>query len=72
MSLGTKIAEKIPNRVIEYVSEHPTTLTVATFALCVVTLSLFHAATELDIYANDYRRARLGDMQRAVSESLGG
>lgn len=72
MSLGTKISDKIPDRVIEYASEHPTTLTVATFALCVITLALFHGATELDIRANDYRRARLGEWQRAASESLGG
>jgi hypothetical protein len=72
MSLGTKIADKIPDSVLVYVTEHPTALTVVTFALTVVTLSLFYTACDLDIRANDFRRARLGEMQRAASEALGG
>lgn len=72
MSLGAKIAEGIPDSVYEYVNDHPTVLTIVTFALCSVTLALFYSATELDVQANNWRRARLGEMQRAVSESLGG
>jgi hypothetical protein len=72
MSLGTKIAGRVPVAVIEYVNEHPTVLTIATFALSTLALALFYTATELDIRANDFRRARLGELQRAVSESLGG
>jgi hypothetical protein len=72
MSLGTKIAGKIPDSVLEYAAEHPTVLTVVTFALTVVTLSLFYTATDLDIRANNYRRARLGELQKAASEALGG
>jgi len=72
VSLGEKIADRVPDSVLEFVSDHPTVLTVATFALCTVTLTLFYAATELDIRANDYRRVRLGEMQLAVSEALGG
>lgn len=72
MSLGEKIADRIPDSAIEYVVEHPTVLTVGTFALCAVTLALFHMATELDVRANDFRRARLGELQLAASEALGG
>lgn len=72
MSLGEKIADSIPESVIEYVTDHPTVLTVATFALCVVTLALFHTATELDVRATDFRRARIGARQLAASEALGG
>lgn len=72
MSLGTKIAGKIPDSVIEYVTDHPTVLTVATFALCTIILAAFHLATELDVRACDFRRARIGAMQLARSEALGG
>lgn len=72
MTIGTKIAGKIPDSVIVYAAEHPTALCAGTFALTVLTLALFHAATELDIRACDYRRARLADAQIAASEALGG
>lgn len=72
MSLGEKIADRVPDSVIEYVTEHPLVLTGLTFALCTITLALFQVATELDIRANDFRRARLGEVQRAASEALGG
>lgn len=72
MSLGTKITDAIPDSFYEYVNDHPMVLTAVTFGLCVVTLALFHEAAELDVRANDWRRERLGEMQRAVSESLGG
>lgn len=72
MSLGQQIADKIPDSAIEYLTDHPTVLTVGTFALTVITLALFHTATELDIRACDFRRARIGEMQLAASEALGG
>lgn len=72
MSIGEKIADAIPDSVIGYVNEHPMVLTAATFVLCSITLALFHVATELDVRANDFRRARLGEVQRAASEALGG
>lgn len=72
MTLGEKIAAAVPDSALEYVADHPTILTVATFALCAITMAVFHAAVELDIRACDYRRARLGEMQLARSEALGG
>ena len=72
MSLGTKIADKIPDSVLVYADEHPTVLTVVTFALTVVTLSLFYVATDLDIRANAFRRASIAAKQPAASEALGG
>jgi hypothetical protein len=72
MSLGEKIADAIPESVIAYVYERPLVLTIATGALVVITGALFMQATELDVLACQFRRARLGEIQRAASESLGG
>jgi hypothetical protein len=72
MSIGTKIAARVPDSIVLYVAEHPTALCVGTFALTVVTLSLFVAATELDVRATIWRKAQLGEIQRAASEALGG
>ena len=72
MSLGTKIAGKIPDSVIEFANEHPKAVTAATLTLYAVALFVFLSATDLDIRANQWRRARIGEMQRATSEALGG
>lgn len=72
MSLGTKIADSIPEPVITYVYDHPRVLTVVTAALVIITSALAMSAVQLDVRACDFRRARLGEMQRAVSEALGG
>jgi len=63
---------KIPDPVIKYVTDHPTAACVGTFVLLTVTASLLYTAMELDIRANDFRKARLADVQIAASEALGG
>jgi hypothetical protein len=72
MSLGTKIAVRVPDRVIEYVHEHPRALTIGTATLVAVSITLLLMAEELDTRANLWREARLAEMQLAVSEALGG
>jgi hypothetical protein len=72
LTIGSKIAVKVPGSVIEYANDHPTVVTFATFALCTVALALFITATELDIRAGHWRASRLADMQLAASEALGG
>ena len=47
-------------------------LTAATAALVIITSALAMSAVQLDLRACDFRRARLGEMQRAASEALGG
>jgi hypothetical protein len=63
---------KIPDKVLQYGNDHPTALCVVTFVLLTVTASLLYTAMELDIRANDFRKARLADVQIAASEALGG
>lgn len=72
MTLGTKIAARVPDRVVEYAAEHPKAVCVGTFALTVVTLSLFIVATDLDLRANAWRKACVAEAQLAASEALGG
>jgi hypothetical protein len=72
VSIGEKIADAIPDSLIEYLTEHPTVLCAGTFALTVLTCALFETAIRLDVRACDYRKARIGQAQRAASEALGG
>lgn len=72
MSLGEKIADSIPEPVIAYAYEHPRVLTIATAALVIITSALAMSAVQLDLRACDFRKARLGEIQRAASEALGG
>jgi hypothetical protein len=72
MSLGEKIADSIPEPVIVYVHEHPRVLTIVTGALVVVTMALAVSAAQLDAQAGAWRKARLGEIQIAASEALGG
>lgn len=72
MSLGEKIAGAIPDSLIEYMHDHPRVLTVVTGAMVILAIALQISATELDVRAHDFRRARLGDAQRLASEALGG
>jgi hypothetical protein len=72
MSLGEKIAGAVPDSLIEFVHDHPRVLTAVTAAMVVLSIAMQMAATELDVRANDFRRARLGEIQRAASEALGG
>ena len=72
MSIGEKIADSIPESVIAYVHEHPRVLTIATAALVIITSALAMSAVQIDLRANDFRRARVGEIQRAASEALGG
>jgi hypothetical protein len=72
MGLIDKIGDAIREPVLEHVQAHPRTLTIATGALVILTCALFMSAMELDVHANDWRRARLGEIQLAASEALGG
>ena len=72
MRLGEKIADSIPDSVIEFVHDHPLVLTFATGVLVIVTTALSMSAIALDVRAVDWRRARVGDLQRAASEAHGG
>jgi hypothetical protein len=55
-----------------YFADHPRALTFLTGALVVITGALFMRAVELDVRAYDFKAMRLGEMQRAASEALGG
>jgi hypothetical protein len=72
MSLGEKITDAIPAPVMSYFNEHPRALCVVTGAMVVLSIALMLTADELDVRANQFRRMRLGEMQRAASEALGG
>ena len=72
MSIGEKIADAVPDEVYEYFREHPRALCVLSGVLLCVSIGLMLTADELDVRANQFRRARLGEIQRAASEALGG
>jgi hypothetical protein len=72
MSVGEKIADAVPEPVMAYFYEHPRVLCALTAGLVVGSIALMLTADELDVRANDFRRLRLGEMQRAASEVLGG
>lgn len=72
MSIGEKIADSIPEPAIAYVREHPRVLTAVTAALVIITMALAMSAAQLDARAIDWRKARVGEIQRAASEALGG
>lgn len=72
MSVGEKIADAIPEPVIAYFHAHPRALCALTAGLVIVSIAAMLTADELDVRANQFRRARLGELQRAASEALGG
>lgn len=72
MTIGQKIASSVPEPVVTYFYDHPRVLTVVTGTLVVVSIALMLTADELDIRAHQFKSARLGEMQRSVSEALGG
>lgn len=72
MSIGERIAGVIPDSLIEYMHDHPRVLTAVTGAMVILAIALQISATELDMRANDFRRARIGEIQRTASEALGG
>jgi hypothetical protein len=72
VNIGEKIADAIPDGLVRYFVTHPRALCVLTGAAVCLSIGLMLAADELDVRANMYRRARLGEMQRRASEALGG
>ena len=72
MSVGEKIADAVPDGVIEYFREHPRALCGLTGALVVVSIALLLTVDELDVRANQFRRTCVGEIQKAASEALGG
>lgn len=72
MSLGEKIAESVPGPVITWFYEHPRAVCALTGLLFAVSVTAMLTASELDVHANDWRKARLGEIQIAASEALGG
>lgn len=72
MSLGEKIAEKVPDSVIEYVHEHPRVLYVVTLPLLAYAVYNLLVATDLQVRVEMFVAERMADAQRAASEALGG
>lgn len=71
MSLGEKIADKVPDSVIEYVHEHPRVIYVVTLPLLAYAVYNLLVATDLQVRAETFVAARLADAQSAASEVLG-
>jgi hypothetical protein len=72
VSIGEKIADAIPESFIEFVHEHPKVLTAFTGLLVGVATILLYQACELDTLACQWRKARIGEIQRVSPEALGG
>lgn len=70
--LGEKIAAEVPESLVDYINGHPRVVyavTVPLVAWCGYTLV---RAVRLHAFAEQFVAERLGDVQRAASEALGG
>jgi hypothetical protein len=72
MSLGEKIADSIPESVIEFVHEHPRSIYVVTVPLLAYAVYNLLRACDLQTRAEMFVAAHVADAQRAASEALGG
>lgn len=71
-TLSRKIADEIPDSWLEYVAEHPRVLYAITVPLVAWCGYQFGKAIRVHILAELYIAERVGDVQRAASEALGG